>query len=457
MKSDVNCSGKQPLKIEVAKESMVPVSPDWTMFVKQQTLGQGAYGTVYKVKSLKTSMVLGGSEGVRVVLNSPTMRMKRKLNKNMLGSNMQSTIEKQNKVRSLVMDQNYVIKEIDTALLPKEAAFEALQEIEILSELDSHYVVGYYDSFIDGSTINIIQEFCQHGDLNTYIRKQNGKSLIENFIWKVFIQLCLGVHYLHSKNIIHRDIKSLNIFLTKDNSAKLGDFGAARRVAEENSAILDQPLEQIGEDEAFGEEKPPQKVGTPYYLAPELWQDKPCSRKSDVYAIGVVLYELCALKFPFDANDMEELENKVLKEKYSIPITVNKEFKTIIQKCLQKKPEQRPSIEEIILDDIFQRKSQLNKITLPLSLNKLKQQKIKAVEEVDVSVSAEPENSLHLSQRKMSSGEFNRSSSDRNLTSLGRQSPRTTQPTVKHSTVKFSAAKKSAQGKEPKVEPKVST
>ena len=113
-------------KLTIKTDNMTPVSPDWTMFIKQQTLGQGAYGTVYKVKSLKTSMVLGGSEGVRVVLNSPTMRMKRKLNKNMLGSNMQSTIEKQNKVRSIVIDQYYVIKEIDTALLPKEAAFEAL-------------------------------------------------------------------------------------------------------------------------------------------------------------------------------------------------------------------------------------------------------------------------------------------------------------------------------------------
>lgn len=70
-----------------------------------------------------------------------------------------------------MIDQNYVVKEIDTALLPKEAAFEALQEIEIMSELDNHHCVGYYDSFIDGTTINIIQEYCQHGDLNTYIRK----------------------------------------------------------------------------------------------------------------------------------------------------------------------------------------------------------------------------------------------------------------------------------------------
>ena len=71
-------------------------------------------------------MLIGGSEGARVVLNSPTIRMKRKLNKNMLGTNMQSAIEKQNRVRSILVDQLYVVKEIDTAKLPKEAAFEAL-------------------------------------------------------------------------------------------------------------------------------------------------------------------------------------------------------------------------------------------------------------------------------------------------------------------------------------------
>ena len=86
-----------------------------------------------------------------------------------------------------MIDQNYVIKEINTAQLPKEVALECFQEIEIMSELDCHHVVGYYDSFIEGPSINIIQEFCQHGDLNTYIRKQNGRPFIDNFIWKVFI------------------------------------------------------------------------------------------------------------------------------------------------------------------------------------------------------------------------------------------------------------------------------
>jgi len=97
--------------------------------------------------------------------------MKRKLNKNMLGLNMQSEIAKQNRVRSILVDQWYVVKEIDTAKYPKEAAFEALQEIEMLADLDSHFIVGYYDSFIDDSRINIIMEYCQHGDLCTYIKK----------------------------------------------------------------------------------------------------------------------------------------------------------------------------------------------------------------------------------------------------------------------------------------------
>ena len=97
---------------------------------------------------------------------------------------------------------------------------------------------------------------------------------------------------------------------------------------------------------------------------------------------------------------MEELENKVLKEKYTpIPITVNKEFKSIIQKCLQKKIEARPTIEEIIFDDTFQRKCQFNRITLPLSLNKAKQ-KHKGIDEGDVSMEFQTEvNAMAVSSR----------------------------------------------------------
>ena len=100
-----------------------------------------------------------------------------------------------------------------------------------MAEIDSHFVVGYFDSFITATnSICIVMEYCQHGDLCNAIKKQNGKSFANNFLWKVFIHICLGVHYLHARNVIHRDIKSLNVFLTQDNSAKLGDFGNIKKI-----------------------------------------------------------------------------------------------------------------------------------------------------------------------------------------------------------------------------------
>ena len=109
---------------------------------------------------------------------------------------------------------------------------EAMQEIEIMAEVDSHFIVGYYDSFITELTICIVMQYCQNGDLCTAIKNKNGKPFANNFLWKVFIHICLGMHYLHARNVIHRDIKSLNVFLTKDNSAKLGDFGNIKKIEE---------------------------------------------------------------------------------------------------------------------------------------------------------------------------------------------------------------------------------
>lgn len=205
------------------------------------------------------------------------------------------------KVRSLIADNAYVVKVIDTSKIPKNSALEALMEIDLLASItDCNFIVGYVDSFIENTEINIVMDYCQHGDLCTYIRKQNGKPFVENFVWKVFIHICLGLHYLHSRDIIHRDLKSLNVFLTKDNSAKIGDLGASRRL-DANGQIIN----QFPEAENV-------KVGTPFYLAPEIWQDKPCSKKSDIWALGVLLYEIVAQHFPWEAEEIAELEQKIM-------------------------------------------------------------------------------------------------------------------------------------------------
>jgi NIMA (never in mitosis gene a)-related kinase len=123
----------------------------------------------------------------------------------------------------------YVIKVIDVAEVPDHIGLEAMQEIEIMQLMDSPYIVGYLDSFIDGQKINIVLEYCPMGDLNSLVEKQKiaGKPFVDNMIWKIFIHLCLGIEYLHSKDIIHRDLKSLNVFMIKESIAKIGDLGCA--------------------------------------------------------------------------------------------------------------------------------------------------------------------------------------------------------------------------------------
>ena len=97
------------------------------------------------------------------------------------------------------------------------------------------------------------------------------------------------------------------------------------------------------------------RVGTPYYLSPEVWRTNKCTKKSDIWALGVILYELCCFQYPFPATELDELEKKVLTENpQKLPNTVSKLFQDIILKMLKKDEAQRPCIEEIIYSDIFQ-------------------------------------------------------------------------------------------------------
>lgn len=101
------------------------------------------------------------------------------------------------------------------------------------------------------------------------------------------------------------------------------------------------------------------RVGTPYYLAPELWKGQKCTKKSDIWALGVILYELCCQGYPYPATNEEELKKKVIEQKPDkFPNHVSKEFQEMINKMLKKDQNKRPCIEELIYSDLFQQKSQ---------------------------------------------------------------------------------------------------
>lgn len=152
----------------------------------------------------------------------------------------------------------------------------------------------------------------------------------ENQILDWFTQICLALKHVHDRKIIHRDLKCQNIFLTKNGIIKLGDFGIARVLSNtrENARTM---------------------VGTPYYLSPEIIENKPYSFKSDMWSLGVVLYELCALNPPFTGNSLHFLALKIVKGSYSpIPSTYSKELKGLVASLLQTDPSKRPTANSIL-------------------------------------------------------------------------------------------------------------
>jgi serine/threonine protein kinase len=173
-------------------------------------------------------------------------------------------------------------------------------------------------------------EFADDGDLLQRIKKHKteDKLIPEDQIMSIFIQVVSGLNRIHQLNIMHRDLKSANVFLNKDGRAQLGDLNVSK-------------LAQLGLNYT--------QTGTPYYASPEVWKEKPYGFKSDIWSLGCVLYEMASLKPPFKAKNMNELYKKVAKGLYSpIPSMYSKTLSKIIGSLLRKNPSNRPGADEIL-------------------------------------------------------------------------------------------------------------
>ena len=226
----------------------------------------------------------------------------------------------------------YVIKQISLLGLTEKEISEYKSEAKLLSSIKSNYVVKYFDSFIDNHYLNILMEYCDGGDLYQYLEKNRKKKikLKEKIIWQIFIQMLIGLNSIHKKKILHRDIKSQNIFLTKNLDIKIGDLGVSKKLIQTNFA------------KTF--------IGTPYYLSPEICMEKPYNDKSDVWAIGCILYELCSFNYPFNAKSQGALLLKILN---SQPEKIennyySKDLQNMINLLLNKNYELRPSCADIL-------------------------------------------------------------------------------------------------------------
>jgi len=174
-------------------------------------------------------------------------------------------------------------------------------------------------------------EFCEHGDLAQFLKSRRGELLEEDVVWKYLIQVGLGLQWLHANRILHRDIKSLNVFLTATDDARLGDLGVARVLSE--STCFASTL-----------------IGTPYYLSPELCEEKAYNDKSDVWAYGCVVFEMCTLRHPFEARNQAALLVKILSGRRDVLVPAKYSVKlcSIIDFCLAHQFEHRPSIAELL-------------------------------------------------------------------------------------------------------------
>ena len=134
------------------------------------------------------------------------------------------------KVKKRDDNKIYVLKQISLIGLTSSQKDEVKLEAQVLSKIKSKYVVKYYDSFEEDGKLNIIMEYCDNGDLNDFIERQKlTKHLLsENLVWKIFIKITLGLADIHKLKILHRDLKSLNIFLKKDEDIRVGDLGVAK-------------------------------------------------------------------------------------------------------------------------------------------------------------------------------------------------------------------------------------
>lgn len=249
------------------------------------------------------------------------------------------------KVVRKVDRMTYAMKEIDLQGMSRKEQEECIRETRVLSSLDSDFIIKYYDSFLERGKLYIITEYASNGNLHDYIKKQKQK-LPEELIWKLFVQILLGLNHMHSKKILHRDIKTLNVFLDDDLNVKLGDMGVAKILSTHTNFAKT-------------------IVGTPYYLSPELCEDKPYNEKSDVWALGVVLYECCVQRHPFDADNQGALILKILRGKYPPVVGYSPEVSDVIKRCLTQNANRRPNTYKLLLLPGVRQKSQELGIILP--------------------------------------------------------------------------------------------
>ncbi|AAZ13475.1 Repressor of differentiation kinase 2 [Trypanosoma equiperdum] len=261
-------------------------------YVKKKLLGQGSFGSVWRVEETATGSIFAAK-----VMDTNNMSAK---------------------------DRGFVIN-----------------EVKCLSRCNNANIIRHHASFNRGGMLLIIAEYADGGDLcrQIKVRQHAGRHFKEHEVLYIFLQLCLALDHIHGNNMMHRDLKSANVLLTTMGLVKLGDFGFSRQYEDSLSNPVGTTF-----------------CGTPYYLSPELWRRAPYSKKSEMWALGVVLYEVMMLKRPFGGRNMDELINNIVHARRApLPNMYSDELRRVCDQLLSLDPAKRPSLRQLFQQPFIRR------------------------------------------------------------------------------------------------------
>jgi serine/threonine protein kinase len=227
----------------------------------------------------------------------------------------------------------YAIKVLNLPLTAQIDKHMIINEIRFLASHNSINIIEYSTVFIKNNSIYIVMEYAKNGDLSELINKNKISNIYftELVILNYFIQIAQAIQYLHKHNIIHRDIKTANIFIDNKNKLKLGDFGIIKILS--NNYAQTTTL-----------------IGTPIYMPPELYRKQRYNTKFDIWSLGCVLYEIMTHNPPFSAKTLVDLKYKIFAGKYNTSQLklYSSELRNIVSSTINTNPPTRPTIDQLL-------------------------------------------------------------------------------------------------------------